>query len=112
MKIMLIAILVCSLEVVAVDGQTIDMNNVTWQYKAPCNPYTTEQTTDVVPGYYYNISGQCIPGNVEALQYATPHEYNDHGMLFYNGYFPKWDNPPMPNYYSNQTINSNERERR
>ena len=105
MKIMLTAILVCSLEVIAVDGQTIEMNNTVWQYKAPCNPYITSATNDVVPGYYYNISGQCISGNVEALQYPTPHEYNDHGMLFYNGYNPT---PPVPNYYNNQNYSNTE----
>jgi hypothetical protein len=83
-------------------------DDIDWQYKAPCNPMTTSQTNDVVPGYYYNVTGQCVYGDVNRLSEPTPHEYSPYGMLFYNGYNPT---PPVPNYYNNQSFSSTTHDR-
>lgn len=74
-------------------------------YKDPCNPYTTESTPQVVPGYYEDISGHCVVGDVSRLDKPTPHSYSADGMLFNNGYTPAWDNRP-DNYYSNQQFST------
>lgn len=75
-------------------------------YKDSCNPFSrTQDTPQVTPGYYENISGQCVSGDVNALQNPTEHKYNSTGQLFMNGYTPAWDNRP-DNYYSSTNVNT------
>ena len=78
-------------------------------YKDSCNPFSrTQDTSQVTPGYYENISGQCVSGDVNALQQPTEHKFSYDGQKFMNGYTPAWDNKP-DNYYSSTNVTTNNR---